>query len=268
MDTMTGDEKNLKDSSSESNPMLKDSSKSAFLGRLNKLVTALFMVTDIMDREEPLKAKLRLLGTEVISSAYQSPARAGMKISEILSFLDIAATVGMISGMNAGILKKEFVSAKQSIEESMGVGESAWLEKMISAPAESDIRPNIVRKTELSNYQGQSTRLGVQKGSTLLKALSDKISVGAEAHAEKDHPRDNFDLLKQQRRNEILKIVSDKKEATITEIRTKAKELSLNSQSVLENCSEKTLQRELLSMLKDNLLKKTGEKRWSKYFLA
>ena len=30
---------------------------------------------------------------------------------------------------------------------------------------------------------------------------------------------------------------------------------------------EKTLQRELISMVKDNLLYRTGSKRWSKYFV-
>ena len=32
-------------------------------------------------------------------------------------------------------------------------------------------------------------------------------------------------------------------------------------------CGEKTLQRELVSMAKDGVLNKTGEKRWSRYFV-
>jgi hypothetical protein len=35
----------------------------------------------------------------------------------------------------------------------------------------------------------------------------------------------------------------------------------------LISCSEKTLQRELVSMVKNGVLDKMGEKRWSRYFL-
>ena len=37
---------------------------------------------------------------------------------------------------------------------------------------------------------------------------------------------------------------------------------------LIKGCSEKTIQRELLSMVKSGILKKEGEKRWSKYSLA
>lgn len=266
MDTMIGDEKNLKDLSPDHDSSFKDSSRTVIFGKLNKLITALYMVTDIMDKEEPLKAKLRQLGAEVISEAHQSPARTVAKISEIVSFLDIASTVGMISAMNSGILKKEFFSMKTSLEDAYGRGESVWLEKLVSSPVEPVAEMYITQKIESKNYQGQSTRLGVQKGGTLLKALSDKIMTSKETRVnDKEHHRDGFDLLKQQRRNEVLKIIREAGDATITDIKNRAKAIPAG---VLANCGDKTLQRELLSMLKDNLLKKTGEKRWSKYSIA
>jgi hypothetical protein len=36
----------------------------------------------------------------------------------------------------------------------------------------------------------------------------------------------------------------------------------------IKGCSEKTIQRELIVMLTSGVLKKEGERRWSKYFLA
>ncbi len=121
-------------------------------------------------------------------------------------------------------------------------------------------------------YQGHSVRIGVQKGSTLMKALSDRITHEATREVRPNmlglaSPAKDFNLLKTQRREEIIKIIKDKKDvyptsggATITDIRTAAK-------GVLISCGEKTLQRELISMVSDGVLKKIGEKRWSKYFL-
>jgi len=46
------------------------------------------------------------------------------------------------------------------------------------------------------------------------------------------------------------------------------KDIDLALQGLGEKCGEKTLQRELVSMVGDGVLKKSGEKRWSRYFLA
>ena len=35
----------------------------------------------------------------------------------------------------------------------------------------------------------------------------------------------------------------------------------------IKDCGEKTLQRELIAMVKDNVLRREGDRRWSRYFL-
>ena len=62
---------------------------------------------------------------------------------------------------------------------------------------------------------------------------------------------------KRQRRSKILLIIKQKKEVTIKDI-----------SSSIKDCSEKTIQRELNSLLSEKVIKKTGERRWSKYLLA
>ncbi len=54
--------------------------------------------------------------------------------------------------------------------------------------------------------------------------------------------------------------------ATIKDIKDKIK-TTPEQASFLVSCSEKTLQRELVSMVKDGVLNKTGKKRWSRYFV-
>ena len=58
------------------------------------------------------------------------------------------------------------------------------------------------------------------------------------------------------RKKIILDLVKKKKEVSI-------KDISI----VISDCSGKTIQRELTSLIKDNILNKKGEKRWSRYFL-
>ncbi len=59
------------------------------------------------------------------------------------------------------------------------------------------------------------------------------------------------------RRERILSIIKDKGEASIKDISTS-----------ITDCSEKTIQRELIDMIKDSIILRDGERRWSKYKVA
>jgi hypothetical protein len=59
------------------------------------------------------------------------------------------------------------------------------------------------------------------------------------------------------RRDRVLLVLRDKGEATIKDI-----------VDVVTDCSEKTIQRELISLIKDNVITREGERRWSKYKLV
>jgi hypothetical protein len=280
---MLRDDQNPKDTNSDLSLAVKDRLPILAYTKTNKLITALYIVTDILDKNEPLKSKLRDLGTGVVSDVNTNSIQAIKKISEIVSFLDIASAVKMISEMNCNILKKEFIELNKSIKEYTKHGDTSWLEEFVSHPVPTDFSQEQETKTYLTKtYQGQNlsvhtgTRIGVQKGSTLMKALSDKVpSLSNTPHVRLNHSTgEDFNVLKKHRRDEIIKIISGNKQAlsmgglTISDIRNGAKALSAGgASSTLTSCSEKTLQRELVSMVHENVLKKTGEKRWSKYFI-
>ncbi len=59
------------------------------------------------------------------------------------------------------------------------------------------------------------------------------------------------------RRERVLAILRDKGEATIKDI-----------MAFITDCSEKTIQRELITLIKDNIVQREGERRWSKYKLV
>ena len=265
MDIMFGDGKNLKDENTTLGIVLKDNNTPITYTKTNKLITALYMVTDIIDKEEPLRNKLRTLGANIISDIYSSSARALPKISEIMSFLDVAETVNLISEMNANILRKEFFELKQSIEDSIQLPQPSYSEVNLSDLFKTDFT--------LPSERITSTRLGVQKGSTLLKAIKSMSNRGpvssvppwrdrSESIKKTKKPSANFEVLKGHRREEIIAIIKVNPDgATITDIKNNAK-------GHLASCGDKTLQRELTGMVKDGVLKKEGEKRWSRYLIA
>ncbi len=59
------------------------------------------------------------------------------------------------------------------------------------------------------------------------------------------------------RREQIIDFLRDNTDATIKDI-----------MGIIKDCSEKTIQRELMSMIKDNIVVREGERRWSKYKLV
>jgi hypothetical protein len=272
---MFGENKNLKDSL-VNNPgiTIKDTSLSISYTKTNKLVTALYMVTDMIDKDEPLRIKLRTLGTEIISDMNSTPFNVCGKISEIMSFLDIASAVNIISQMNCNILRKEFLELNQSIQQSSNkVGNINKQINLSEFFQEGFLQPENLNTQSTQRFQPKghsksighhnSTRIGVQKGSTLMKALSDRTLMSSLVSNRNTKPKnsDNFDLLKKQRREEIKSLIQKNGgNASITDIKNGA-------YGSLVSCSEKTLQRELISMVKDNVLNKTGEKRWSRYFI-
>lgn len=212
--------------------------------KLNKLITALYIVTDIIDKTEPIRLKLRILGTDILSDTSTiSDTNIKDKVRDVLSLLDVASTVHIISEMNANILKKEFTELYKSLGEDKQKIENVhhtWLEEFLAEP------PMLPTYTKPDEYLFKTQ--GSNKNTTNDLPGNSNTESGSL-------------VLKKERREDILQAIQDNKgSATITEVRLKAS-------SRLALCGEKTLQRELISMVKDGILYKSGEKRWSRYFI-
>lgn len=262
---MLGDSENVKDTqrdtgknpvkdsfsnNSVSVPYLKSELLSDSYPKLNKLITALYIVTDIIEKDEPIRLKLRTLGVEILSDM-NSTSRTELykKTVSVLSFLDIASAINLISEMNFNILKKEFTELAQFLEaskESTQVNH-LWLEDFLK-PKETFIQKDI---DLLQNKN--------QKDKATSEPKKDNKDTKVFAPTIKDWNASYS--LKKQRREEIIKAIKmNGGSATIAEVKAKAG-------VSLAGFSEKTLQRELVSMVKELVLDKTGDKRWSKYVL-
>ena len=264
--------------------------------KAEKLVTATYMITNFLSDKEPMKWKLReaclsMLSDVSVLKDKNTQERSDIFVrvlsivGEILSLLEIARLSGFISEMNYSVLKREYVFIKKQIElrkEIKGsLGKLTFSENFFDTPerytlpATSSDRSDPAsagakRSYNQNNLPEDHVDKNLQKEAHHEMSyndqkdnfLSDKLSYKDNVSSVRSGngnvcPLPRANVARDKRREIILQVLKDKKELTIKDISLK-----------ITDCSEKTIQRELVSMLRSGVLKKTGERRWSKYSLV
>lgn len=124
----------------------------------------------------------------------------------------------------------------------------------------SDIRDQFVDKQKADTSQLQPRKTIVQKFS------GSKDDLHTFLNSMGNHPANISSTNSSQAVGQPIK--NDRQVTIINTIKEKG-ELSIKDLTdVIKGCSEKTIQRELISLVTDGVLYKTGERRWSRYSLA
>jgi hypothetical protein len=251
--------------------------------KTEKLVTAVYMITNFIKDTEPLKWRIRERALELMSlnmsfntvslSERKELLREYQAISiEIVSLTSIAYHSGLISEMNATILKTEFESLVETIER--GENRQANEETIIinpdffnapltepstlpSAPATSTQS----RATDSSAvlYKGHASTPVIRPRNMSFTASRPEIKIKKDIStpvATSLGRSTNTGEVKGDRKAVILSILSKKEGLSVKDF-----------VDALKGVSEKTIQRELLSMVASGTIKKEGERRWSRYFM-
>jgi len=230
-----------------------------------KIASALYIITNFISDEEPLKWQLRRQVLNLVDLAnnllkdkngflgltYQE--KITEKINDLVVLLGIAEVGGAVSKMNLSILREECLALANEIAAKINENnlKSSLFEAKIAAlpipiPMEREHDSLSSRKDE-SNL-ALSSKKALQTVSRF-KGLKD---IANELHG-LNH-QDNKKLL---RRERIINFLRHKDWISIAEIAT-----------ALSDCGVKTVQRELLGMVEQGVLRKQGERRWSRYMLA
>jgi hypothetical protein len=251
--------------------------------KTEKLVTALYMVTDCMDSGDALKGKLRSLGVDLMSEVHKlvlsrsaekhlSASQLLTSISEIISLVTIASTIGFVSDMNARILEKEFTSLSNEIsrfrEHNSPSGSSNKEGAIMPADgftlddaALAVELPVYKEKTFLPSHFWEDPSKGHVKDTLrpLQSFTQNRIQQRVGNIISEVASKSFFDN-KEERKHKILDLIKD------VSIQTGKKEVSIKDiSSAFSDCSEKTIQRELNALVANGQIKKIGEKRWSRY---
>ncbi|HAO64588.1 TPA: hypothetical protein DCQ44_01245 [Candidatus Taylorbacteria bacterium] len=227
--------------------------------KTEKIIAALYLVTNLISDNEPIKIQLRKASLGLLSDTLslrrtssaqsrQSILNLMTVISEILSLLKIASVTEQISSMNYSIIHREIVMLMGNLDalhpEMVGNGSMVLPQDFFNVPTPSAV-PTYSPATNV--FQVGNAQAPSSKGQY---RTPDAIKDSQIRSTPKDNVKDN-------RREKMLQLLKVGKPLSIRDFAQEIK-----------NCSEKTIQRELLAMVESGTLKKTGERRWSVYSLV
>ena len=266
-----------KDILSDAGVVRQDAHFSFLYNKAEKLVTALYMVSNFFPSSEPLQIRIKDIGLSFLSenvlfkngkdiNFFRIKDRICDLSAEIVSLLQIAYYTQMVSEMNFRILKDEFERFAQSVRSSSEGASSAangfsfppdfFQDSLPSAGASSSSLSQGAAASPVPQHP--SNRQADFKGHPRSQNMSFKKNAGALQSGPRSLPQKDSVSEKSERHQMIVDILKRSPKNGLG-----IKDFSL----VLKECSEKTIQRELLLLVQKNVLKKEGERRWSKYSL-
>lgn len=195
-----------------------------------RIAAALYLVSNFLSDTEPMKEMIRKKMMLLVDYASSGNQKPMLQaLLAVLSSVEVAFSSGLMSNMNYSILKDELEELIKIIDRKSLSG-NAYEEKL-SSPRFFEIG---VAPHEHSKLKGQSKQIGKMVGNV-------RESKGQSG----------------ERREIMIKMLKDRSNLIIKDFT-----------AVITNCSEKTIQRELLKMVNEGVLKKAGERRWSRYSLV
>ena len=230
--------------------VFKDNPALVFLyQKTERLVSALYMLSSLISDREPIKWQMREAGVDLLSQSLSLSDRSSSErilsynkfistVLKFLSLLEVSNAGGVISKMNYSVLKSEFENLIKMAESS-----GRWSE------AKGLVFPDNFFEVAKPNQ-------------ALSSGLSDRIS--RQTVNLSDRKMDSANLPK----DRPLKAGASNRQGVILDLLRKNQELGIKDfVTKITDCSEKTIQRELAALVGKGVVKKAGEKRWSRYSL-
>ncbi len=227
--------------------------------KTERFSTAIYLVSNLMSDNEPLKWELRSRAMSLmpiasglvagpVSDKFEAIKKLRVVLIEIISLFEVAFKSQLMSEMNFRLLRKELTVfiveiSKPSLElETTGVAfESNFF--AVSTDSSGQIASSL---DEINQTKRSIIKDKIKAAINLSDSMLSSSVISARVE------------VKNSRKEAILKIFREKNSPLMI------KDLSY----VIKDCSEKTIQRELLSLVASGVLNKEGERRWSRYALA
>lgn len=209
-----------------------------------KIVSALYLITDHIKDSDVIKWEIREEGITLVSNSLISSSdypiekdhaikNVSVSLEKIIALLNITLISSLISKMNVNIVISELESLINFIEKDS---------KENHLPGY--ILSDSFFSTDSADKMTERDDKGHEGSSRTLSTFSTQNGVKKEDK-------------KEGRKDSIIAILKKDSNLTIKDF-TK----------VIKDCSEKTIQRELISLVKSGIVKRVGERRWSTYSLA
>lgn len=264
--------------------------------KIEKITTALYLVTDVMDAEIPLTQSLRLESLGLLNACFQvltrqTPGVTGTKITpteltqimvrleHVISLISIGRIAHHISEMNAQVLITELEKVARCLNEDLkelSKKYTSYLQPRIepkeSQPILSHAILDDVSFDELEKRRIKDTGKPIND----TKEIKDKRALLAQITNKKAQVVLGSQVARSSI-NDIQKPTpvpkptdsnADRKQSIINVIRSHKNASMQDITKFVTGYSEKTLQRELVSLIQSGVIKKIGDKRWATYHLV
>lgn len=233
--------------------------------KTEKLVAGVYFLTSYLSDREPIKWTLRDVANTILKQSISLSDRVWgesdlvealiLSVTEISAIFGVAKISNLISISNYEIIKSEFDKLVDFLSKSSQNLSSAKI------AFSGDLFGGDYEFVSNQNYQNNGQDLsgdshGFYKGQKDIKD-NQNYSVLNKMSLDKKSPTEKKIKDKSNRQEVITSMLKSGVKLTI-------KDFTKN----IKDCSEKTIQRELLALVAKGVLKKEGERRWSKYFLS
>lgn len=227
--------------------------------KTEKITSALYLVSGLLKDDEPIKWELRDRGIDLLSSSFTAsssvPGDKGAIIQSIftaaletLSLLNVARISNLISEMNHRLLVREIDSVVMMLRDRLAQN----AENAGYVLSESFFKtPDLFN----SSFKTDSRNPNIKASQTYKGHGFSEQPSGLGKSTEVDYKLDP-ETKKHKRQEAIINALKVQSNLTIKDFA-----------KVIKDCSEKTIQRELINLLAEGAIKKEGERRWSRYSL-
>ena len=230
--------------------------------KTEKITAAIYLVSGLLKDDEPMKWELRDHGMELMSSSFMASSNVpGDKSSviqslfssalETISLLNVARISNLITEMNHKLLVHEIDNIvgmlRDRLAESAENAGYVLSEQFFRTPDMFTTGFRTGAEGRGAGFAGGSNRHDSRfMNPESRKAVKHEISDG----------HTSTQVKKSQRQESIINVLNGQSNLTIKDF-----------SKVIKDCSEKTIQRELIELVDKGIVKKEGERRWSRYSL-
>jgi hypothetical protein len=232
------------DKSVFSNIFEKDIRRVYIYRKAERLAKAIHLITPAFRNSPALRDRMDQVAIGLVDAAILPPSEARDRLSRELlalsSVLSIARSGGLLSSMNAELIGREAHHLLQ----------------------------------EVASYE--EPRLFLEEAPTLAALAKDmsaqpnprRSEASLPAPREQRSPRKEMSVTKGQAKGHPAEKMSDRREAILSILRSKGPSYIKDISTVIRDVSEKTVQRELQSLVESGEITRTGERRWTTYSIA
>src|SRR3989338_3425442 len=242
------------------------------INKTKNIVSATILIMSVSDelhntnlvRERTIETALNLLDNvqriRTLTSVYKNQFMGEVKnqIDTLLDYLHVGYSVGLISRMNVDILVKELHGLTETIQGSINIASTQNdTAQHIEIPNSffDDIFTNDVIKTQPQITTSQTQTQPQIHKDNLIKTNNNVPNKAPKSYVSNNDKRQN-------RKEMILNFITEKRLQGSTD-GVMIKDII----GKIKDISEKTLQRELSALVAKGVLKKIGDKRWSRYVI-